>query len=347
MTDARPPYSQPAPAARAVRLSLRLREDRAPIGSVIDLVRLAEQSGYQGLWVPENTGREVFTQLAAYAVATERITLGPGIANIYTRTPTLLAQAAVTLDQLSGGRARLGLGTGHAPGLEGGHGVTFGTRPLSRMRDAVGITRAIIRGEPLPETSQIPVRAFRLETPAPRPDLPLWIAALGPKMCQLAGERADGVILNWATPESVRAAIENVRIGAARAGRDPATVGVACYVRVSAGADGDVIQHALARELSRYIAMPFYRTMFQSAGFTEGLEAVAEAYTRDPDTAARLVDGGMLAALTITDDAAAFTRRVAEYRALGVSEVVVAPVPAGEDRAAAWAAAIRLGSAAA
>src|SRR3712207_4427575 len=96
----------------ATPLALRLREDRIPFAQVVDLVRLAEARGYSGLWIPENTGREAFTQLGAFAAATERIRLGPGIANVFTRTPTILAQAAVTLDQASGGRAWLGLGSG-------------------------------------------------------------------------------------------------------------------------------------------------------------------------------------------------------------------------------------------
>src|SRR5262249_2333937 len=123
------------------KLAIRLRDDRLPIGQVVDLVRLAEGRGYSGVWVPEGNGREGFPQLTAFALAPERIALGPGIANIFTRTPTVLAQAAVTLDQLSGGRAWLGLGTGHQPLLEAGHGVRF-ARPLGRMRSAVAIIRA-------------------------------------------------------------------------------------------------------------------------------------------------------------------------------------------------------------
>lgn len=326
------------------RLSLRLREDQLPFGEVVDLVRLAERTGYTGLWVPENTGRELFTQLGAFATATEHLWLGPGIANIFTRTPTLLAQGAVTLDQASGGRAWLGLGTGHQPGLEGGHGVAYG-RPLGRMRDAIRIIRAIIRGELLPETAVIPARSFRLETPAPRPELPIYVAALGPQMCRLAGELADGVILNWATPAYVAEALASVRLGAEHAGRDPSTIDVACYVRVSAGADRVAMRRALARELARYIAMPYYRAMFERAGFGAAMAGIPEAFTHDPDEAATLVPDGMLDALAVSGDAEAFARRVAEYRLLGVTQPVVAPVPASDDAADAWAATIALAGA--
>ena len=322
-------------------LALRFREDRLPFARLVEIVRLAERCGYQGLWVPENTGREVFTQLGAFAMATERIRLGPGIANVFTRTPTLLAQGAATLDQVSGGRAWLGLGTGHQPALEAGHGVAYG-KPLGRMGDAVRIVRAILRGESLPDTAVVPARSFRLETPAPRSNLPIYVAALGPRMCRLAGELADGVLLNWATPAYVREALANVRAGAARAGRDPAEIEVACYIRVAAGASAGVLRQALARELTRYIAMPYYRRMFEDAGFAAQMAGIPEAYARDPDEAAALVSDEMLTALTVADDADAFTRRVEEYRALGVTLPVVAPVPAGEDRDASWQAAITL-----
>jgi probable F420-dependent oxidoreductase len=323
------------------RLALRFREDRLPFARLVEIVRLAERSGYDGLWVPENVGREVFTQLGAFAMATERLRLGPGIANVFTRTPTVLAQGAATLDQISGGRAWLGLGTGHQPALEAGHGVAYG-RPLARMRDAVRIVRAILRGEALPETAVVPARSFRLETPAPRPDLPIYVAALGPRMCQLAGALADGVILNWATPAYVREALANVHAGAARAGRDPAAVEVACYIRVAAGAAAGVLRPALARELARYIAMPYYRQMFEHAGFGAQMAGIPETYARDPDEAAKMVPDRMLTALTVADDGAAFRARLAEYGALGVTLPVVAPVPAGEDHAASWEAAIAL-----
>ncbi len=324
-----------------MRVGLRLRDDRLPFSDLIALARLAEARGFEALFVPEASGREVFTQLAAYACHTERIRLSPGIATIFTRTPSLLAQAATTLDQLSGGRAMLGLGSGHAPTLTAGHGVHF-ERPLARMREYVTLIKAILHGaETMPPTLLVPVTRFRLETSA-RPDIPIYVAALGPKMCQLSGELADGVLLNWATPAYAAQALHQVRLGAERAGRDPATVDVACYIRVAAGADADILRHALARELARYVAMPFYRAMFDEAGFAAYTAAIAAAFAEDPDRAARLVPDTMLEALAVLGDAAAVRRRLEEFRAMGVRLPVLAPVPAGPDGAASWRAAIEL-----
>lgn len=233
------------------RIGLRLRDDRLSFPDLMSLARLAEARGYETLFVPESSGREVFTQLTAFATATERLRLGPGIATIFTRTPSLLAQAVATLDQLAGGRAVLGLGSGHAPVLEAGHGVHF-KRPLARMRAYVTLIKAILGGNTtFPPVELVPVTRFRLETHA-RPDIPICLAALGPRMCRLAGEIGDGVLLNWATPVYVAEAPRNLRAGAERGGRDPASVDVACYVRAAAGAPGDVLRHELARELARW-----------------------------------------------------------------------------------------------
>lgn len=323
------------------RIGLRMRDDRLSFGELNGLVQLAEQRGYETLFVPEASGREVFTQLAAYAGVTDRLRLGPGIATIFTRTPPLLAQSAATLDQLSGGRAVLGLGTGHEPALVAGHGVHF-ERPLARMREYVALIRAILRGDrAMPPATLVPVTDFRLETPA-RPDIPIYLAALGPRMCRLAGEVADGVLLNWATPAYVAAAITNIHAGAERAGRDPTAIDIACYIRVASGADTDTLRQGLAREVSRYVDMPFYRAMFNEAGFAAYTGPIAAAYPTDREAAARHVPDAMIDALTVIDDPAAARARLEQYRAMGVTLPVVAPVPSGSDIAGSWQAAVEM-----
>jgi probable F420-dependent oxidoreductase len=325
------------------RVGLRLRDDRLSFPELTGLVRLAEERGFETVFVPEAGGREVFTQLAAFACGTERIRLGPGIATVFTRTPSLLAQAAATLDQLAAGRAVLGLGTGHEPALVAGHGVHF-ERPLARMREYVTIIKAILRGDAeMPPATLAPVTRFQLET-RPRPDILIYMAALGPRMCRLAGEIADGVLLNWATPAYVERALANLGEGAERAGRDPGSIDVACYVRVAAGASADEMRYALAREIGRYINMPFYRAMFDEAGFAAHTGPVAAAYPEDVDRAASLVPDEMLEALTVAGDGTAARARLEHYRGMGVTLPVVAPVPSGTDIRASWQAAIEMGS---
>ena len=320
-------------------IAFRLRDDRLPFPALQELARLVEERGYETLFTPEGGGRDVFVTLAAFAVATKRIRLSPGIASIFTRTPAVLAAAAVTLDQLSGGRAILGLGTGHAESLEAGHGIAF-ERPLARTRDTVLLIKSALRGEPGPKTSVLNVLRMRLGTEA-RPKLPVYIAALGPRMCRLAGEIADGVILNWATPAYAAEAVAQIRAGAARAGRDPASIEIAMYLRVAPGDLGPEMRLALARDIASYAALPFYRAMMDAEGFAPATSNVVAVHASDPEAAARAIPDGMVEALTAVG-AAAVRSRVAEYQKIGVTLPVLAPLTTRADTFETWQTAIEL-----
>lgn len=323
----------------SARVAFRLRDDRLPFPALQELARLVEARGYQAIFTPEGGGREVFTTLGALAAATESVRLAPGIASIYTRTPGVLAQAAATLDQISGGRAMLGLGTGHRDAAIEGHGVPF-ERPVGRMRDYVLLIKAILRGDAsMPATKVVPVRRFRLSTET-RAELPVYVAALGPRMCRLAGEIADGVILNWATPAYVAEAVANVRAGAEGAGRDPASVEIATYLRV-APEGSDATHQALARDIASYATMPFYRAMLDAEGFAEVTSAIAAMQGADLDRAARAVPDTMLEALTAVGKEGVVTR-LEEYRTLGVTLPVLAPLTTRADTVDTWRASIAL-----
>ncbi len=311
-------------------LGLRLREDRLPVPALADLARLAEASGYGTVWVPEGSGKDAVSQLAAHALATRRIRLATGILVLYGRSPAILAMTAATLDELSGGRIVLGLGIGHRALVEAQHGVAF-DRPVARARETVARVRAILRG-----TAPAP-----LDVTAARPAVPIYLAALGPRMCRLAGEVADGVLLNWATPEYAARAGAEVRRGAARAGRDPGSIDVACYIRAAVAADPAAARRALAAETARYVALDFYRQMLEASGFARETAAVMAALPSGWDAAATAVPDALLDAVTLGGPAERWRRRLDDYRAAGVTSPVIAPVPVGEDARAAWAEAIR------
>ena len=322
------------------RVGVRLREERLTLRQLIDLARLAEACGYESIWVPEGSGKDAFSQLTAYALATQRIQLGTGIAIIYSRTPSLLAMTAGTLDHVSSKRAILGLGIGHRQGIELGHGVTFG-KPMRRMREYVATIRAILHGENIPEATEVPIKRFRLEFTPERASLPIYLAALGPRMCQLAGEIADGVLMNWATMTYVQEAIANVRLGTERAGRAPDEVDIACYIRAAVGPDETAVRQALARETVRYISLDFYRQMFNQSGFTEETEAVMKALPSGIDAAAERISDRMLAEVAIFGSPETCRRRIEAYRALGVAQPIVAPVTVGDNVYDSWATVIQ------
>src|SRR5712691_6343958 len=172
------------------------------LDAAVERVRLAESLGYEAAYVTHIAGRESLTVVTAYARATERIRVGTGVVPIYTRTPATMAQTTVTIDELSGGRLTLGLGVSHRPVVEGWHGQTI-DRPVAEMREYAGIVRAILRGDDPPAGEKWRT-GFHLSGLDPRPQLPLYIAALSPAMLRLAGEIADGVILWLCNPGYIR-----------------------------------------------------------------------------------------------------------------------------------------------
>ena len=182
----------------------------------IDRVKLAESLGYHSVFTTHIAGRESLTVLTAYALATERIRVGPGVVPIYTRTPATIAQTAATIDGLSVGRFALGVGVSHRAVVEGWHGQKI-DHPVAEMRENVRIVRAILRGEdpPAGEKWSTSVNLVGLD---PRPELPILIAALSSSMLTLAGEIGDGVMLWLCNPDYIR----DVVVPAVRAGRERA-----------------------------------------------------------------------------------------------------------------------------
>ena len=184
----------------------------------IERVRLAEALGYDSTYVTHIAGRDSLTVLAAYAARTERIRLGTGVLPIYSRTPVATAQTAATIDEISGGRMIVGLGVSHRVTVEGWYGATI-DKPVAEMREYAGAVRSIFRGEDPSGGERWPT-SFRFMGYDVRDELPIYIAALSPKMLQLAGEIADGVLLWLCDPPYVRdVVIPEVTKGRERAGR--------------------------------------------------------------------------------------------------------------------------------
>ncbi len=313
--------------------------DLLPSRSLVDLASLADRLGYESVWFPEGTGRELMSLLGAAAGATSRIRLATGILTIFSRPPALAAMAASTLADLTGGRFILGLGVGHPHIIEAGFGMRY-RQPLAAIREYVEIVRRALAGEPVAYRGRVfQVEAFQLESAA-RHTVPIHIAALGEQMLRLSGEIADGVVLNWSTPERVRWAAEVVRGAARRAGRDPSSVTIVCYVRATAGPPSEAMRVA-RRLLATYSAMPAYARMFEAAGFSGDVAAVNAAWrTGGVDTAAQALSETFVRqmAVIITDGSsrAAFE----PYYGAGADLVVAYPFPVGADAGASMRATI-------
>jgi alkanesulfonate monooxygenase SsuD/methylene tetrahydromethanopterin reductase-like flavin-dependent oxidoreductase (luciferase family) len=275
------------------------------------LAREGERLGYEALFLPEVGARDVLVALGALAGETSRLTLASGIVPMTSRSPNILAMAAATLHERSSGRFVLGLGTGPAvPGA------------LARLRELVRSLRRLFSGETVELDGRQLRLGLELETPPP-----IWISALGPKAVSLAGEVADGVLLNWCTPERVARARHEIVAGAQRTGRDPAAITIAAYVRgcFDEAASDDERLTALKAVAGEYASYPAYARQFAAMGLGPEAEAAATARAagRTRDMPAALVG-----AVCLTGDASEAARRLQAYRDAGADLPIVYPVPA-------------------
>ena len=298
---------------------------------VVKCVQLAEELGYESAWVAEGHGGDQFSILTACALATERIRLGTSISSVYVRSAPTIAMAAACVDYYSGGRFVLGLGSSHKVQVEPEHGLEF-SGPIPRVRDTVAIVRRLLRDGSLVDYhgEAVSIRSFDLHFPVWRPRLPVYLAAVFPRMLEIAGEISEGILLTWCTPEHARAAAHHVAVGASRAGVRPDDVELATLLSVAAPGAGD---GGMRRVAAAYAGrFPRYRRLMAEAGFSDAVEMVRRAWRQgDIAGAERLVPDDLIARMSLPSDPAARQERLSEYRDAGISLPIIAPRVSGAD----------------
>ena len=300
---------------------------------VVACVRLAEELGYESAWVAEGHAGDQFAILAACATATRRILLGTAISSVFVRTAPTIAMAAATLDQLSGGRFVLGLGTSHREQVEPEHGVPF-IEPTARLRDTVAIVRALLRDGAVSHAGGVlRVERFDLWFPPLRPALPVYVAALFPRMLEVAGEIGDGVLLTWPTLDAPRRAAAHVARGAARAGRAPAAVDLASLLPCAVAARRREALEALRPSLAFYAGFfPRYNRLLAESGFPDEARAIRAAWEAgDRARAVREVPDALVDAVAVAGTPDECRERVARYRRAGLALPIVSPRVEGPD----------------
>jgi alkanesulfonate monooxygenase SsuD/methylene tetrahydromethanopterin reductase-like flavin-dependent oxidoreductase (luciferase family) len=286
--------------------------DAFPWPEFVQLAREGEGLGYSAVFLPEIAGRDTLVALGELAGETEDLRLGTGIIPIASRAPALTAMAAATVQERSGGRLVLGIGTGPAvPGA------------LDRLRNLIRTIRRLLAGEAVESDG----RTLHLSL-VPEDPTPIWMSALGPRAMRVAGEVADGVLLNWCTPERVRDARMAIQDGAAAAGRDPADVTVAAYVRASLGSSDEACLQSLRTAAGEYASYPAYGRQFALMGLGAEAERAVVAYAagRPDDVPERLVRS-----VALFGDPSAARERLDAYREAGADLPVVYPVATGDD----------------
>ncbi|MGH7912106.1 MAG: LLM class flavin-dependent oxidoreductase [Candidatus Dormibacteraceae bacterium] len=248
---------------------------RLPIPTLRHLVEAADRLGYDTVWAPEAYGSDVFTVLADLAARTERIKLGTGIANVFARTPAMLAQSAASLDQLSGGRVILGLGTSGHQVVEGWHGMPF-KGSLQRLRETIDIVRLILRRDPLHYDGEVfhLDGGLRLILHPLRSRIPIYLASTTPQGLRLTGEKADGWLPVFFSPrhfaDALRPALQR---GAEQGGRSLDDLEICAYQQVVIAADVTQARDAARPHLALYIGgmgsrrKNYYNQLFHRYGF--------------------------------------------------------------------------------
>lgn len=289
---------------RGTALAIR---DPLPWDRAVQVVRTSEETGYAAVFVPEARGREAFSTLAGFAAATTRVLLGTGVVAIRRRTPETTAMATATVQESSGGRLILGIGSGSP---SGGPGASAGS-----PAETIDQVRAYV------ERVKEAFAELELDVPH-RP--PIWLAALGDRMLALAGAIADGVIMNWCTPDRVATARRILDEAGEGAGREPGTVTVSVYVRASLGLEEAVAVEGLREMTGRYAAVPHYRRQMEAMGLGEEANAASRAFRsgRSGD-----VPEALVRALTVMGGREGWLERQSSYRSAGADLVVCYPVP--------------------
>ncbi len=260
------------------RWSLSVPMDGFTLAEHAEIARDAEREGYTDAWSFEVDGLDCFSPLAVIGAATG-MRVGTAIANVYTRGPATLAVSAAGLGEIAPGRFCLGIGAGSQPIVETWNGGQF-DRPAARVRDMVQFLRLALRGERVVfHGATFSVDGFRLTRPPSHP-IPIHVAALRPGMLKVAGETADGAVLNWLSPGDVPKSVRVVRDAARQAGRDPLTIEITARLIINVDPPTPQSDQVVRRHIAGYLNVPVYRAFHEWLGRTPDLAPMWDAWSR-------------------------------------------------------------------
>ncbi|MEV0647268.1 LLM class F420-dependent oxidoreductase [Phytomonospora sp. NPDC050363] len=330
-------------------LSLGYWGSAAEPAAHLALTKEAESLGYSVVWAAEAYGSDTVTMLTWLAAQTDTIDLGAGVMQIPARAATMTAMTAASLDTLSGGRFRLGLGVSGPQVSEGWYGVPF-AKPLGRTREYVQVVRATLAREkvaidgehitlPLPGG---PGKALQLAMRPQRADLPIYLAVIGPKNLELAGEVADGWLAVFFAPEHAAEQLAHVKAGAAKTGRDLSGFDVVPTVPVVVGDDVAAAADPVRAYTALYLGgmgsrkQNFYNNLAHRMGFGEAADRVQELYlAKKHREAMAAIPHEFIDRVSLIGGPDRIADRLTAYAEAGVTTLAVTPFAATpEERAA-------------
>jgi len=311
----------------------------------LEVVLEAERLGYDSVWTAEAYGSDAATILGWLAGQTERIKIGSAIFQMPARSPAMTAMTAATLDQLSGGRMLLGIGSSGPQVAEGWHGQRF-ARQIQRTREYVAVVRQALSRERLEfhgETLELPLpdgpgKALKLTIAPVQDRIPIYLAAIGPKNTQLAGEIADGWIPIFFSPENVGDLRPLLEEGAARADRSLDSFDIAPTVNVSIDDDLQAARDRMRPFIALYVGgmgsrkQNFYNALAVRYGFEAAAKEIQDFYLDGKrDEAAAAVPDELVDTVTLCGPRDHVRERLSVYRDAGVGTLGITPVAGSKD----------------
>jgi F420-dependent oxidoreductase-like protein len=304
----------------------------------VDFVVEAEKLGVHTVWTAEAWGQDAISPLAFIAARTNRIRLGTGIMQISARAPVMTAMTALTMAAVSNDRFILGLGTSGPQVVEGLHGRPF-KAPLTRMKETVEIIKLAFAGEKIEyhgKYHELPLpggqgKALRLSQPG-NPDIPIYLATLGPRALEYTGAVADGWLGTSFTPEHAAAHLDFLRRGAETAGRSLADIDIQVGGTVAFGDDLDALVEPLKPAMAFTLGAMgsattnFYNDAFKRGGWEAAAREVQSLWVagKRPEAIAK-VPPEMVIQANLLGDAEMVRNRIRTYKAAGVTTLRVAP----------------------
>lgn len=272
------------------------------VDALVEMAQRGEALGYDRIWLPETWGRDAVTVLTSIAHGTDDIGIGTSILPVYSRSPALIGQSAATLQEVSDGRFRLGLGPSGPIVIENWHGINYGN-PLRRTRETVEIVKQVLSGEPVDyDGDYFDLSGFRLRSDPPDPVPPVDAAGMGPKAVELAGRFADGWHALMLTRDGIRERLDDLRRGAELADRDPDDIRVTLSLTCAALDDRERARASVRQHVAFYVGGmgTFYRDSLARVGHEETAHEVYDAWQAgERERAMGAIDDALLDALAV------------------------------------------------
>lgn len=308
-----------------MRISVKLQNSLGLEENIL-LAQLMEHRGLDTVWISEYADRDGPTHLAVLARVTETIDVGASIIPIFTRSPVVLGMTAATLSEAAPGRVWMGLGTSTDVIVERWHGRER-ERPLTAVRETVSVIRDLLAGERIEHAGDVvEIDGFQHANPSWIDGINIPLAALGPRMRQLAGELGDGVLLNMVSADHLADVRATVEAGADRGDRRPPPLISDIRVGITGPQDPEDLRGSLRKLVASYGRIAPYNRHYAESGFPAQAAALEQAWSeRDRDRALAAVDDAMLDSLVAVGSRSQVVDRLCEYADAGLDEAILFP----------------------